>query len=52
MLETALLATVAAVVREGSFERAARTLHITPSAVSQRIRLAEERVGTVLVVRG
>ena len=52
MLDTALLATVAAVVREGSFERAARTLHITPSAVSQRIRLAEERVGTVLVVRG
>ncbi|MDZ7920097.1 LysR family transcriptional regulator ArgP [Rhodoferax sp.] len=52
MLDTTLLATVAAVVREGSFERAARTLHITPSAVSQRIRLAEERVGTVLVVRG
>ncbi|MBI2753161.1 MAG: LysR family transcriptional regulator ArgP [Betaproteobacteria bacterium] len=52
MLETSLLATVAAVVREGSFERAARVLHITPSAVSQRIRLIEERVGTVLVVRG
>ncbi len=52
MLDTALLATVAAVVREGSFERAARVLHITPSAVSQRIRLAEERMGTVLVVRG
>ena len=52
MLDTALLATVAAVVREGSFERAARVLHITPSAVSQRIRQAEDRVGTVLVVRG
>jgi LysR family transcriptional regulator (chromosome initiation inhibitor) len=52
MIETSLLATVAAVVREGSFERAARVLHITPSAVSQRIRLIEERVGTVLVVRG
>lgn len=52
MLDTALLATVASVVREGSFERAARALHLTPSAVSQRIRLAEERVGTVLVVRG
>lgn len=52
MLDTALLATVAAVVREGSFERAARVLHITPSAVSQRIRLAEERMGSVLVVRG
>jgi LysR family transcriptional regulator (chromosome initiation inhibitor) len=52
MLETGLLRTVAAVVREGSFERAARLLHVTPSAVSQRIRLAEERAGAVLVVRG
>jgi LysR family transcriptional regulator (chromosome initiation inhibitor) len=52
MIETSLLATVAAVVREGSFERAARVLHITPSAVSQRIRMIEERVGSVLVVRG
>ncbi|MEG1770537.1 MAG: HTH-type transcriptional regulator ArgP [Comamonas sp.] len=38
-------------VREGSFERAARKLHITPSAVSQRIKLLEERVGQVLVLR-
>ncbi|CAM8648346.1 LysR Transcriptional regulator [Comamonadaceae bacterium] len=52
MLESTLLATVAAVVREGSFERAARALHITPSAVSQRIRQMEERVGAVLIVRG
>lgn len=52
MLDTPLLHALAAVVREGSFERAARTLHVTPSAVSQRIRQAEERVGTVLVVRG
>jgi len=52
MLDTPLLHTLAAVVREGSFERAARSLHLTPSAVSQRIRQAEERVGTVLVVRG
>ncbi|MBT9488467.1 MAG: LysR family transcriptional regulator ArgP [Rubrivivax sp.] len=52
MLDTALLATLATIVREGSFERAARALHVTPSAVSQRVRLLEERVGTVLVVRG
>ncbi|MBP7565206.1 MAG: LysR family transcriptional regulator ArgP [Burkholderiaceae bacterium] len=52
MLETSLIATVAAVVREGSFDRAARALHVTPSAVSQRVRLLEERLGTVLVVRG
>jgi len=52
MLDTSLIAAVAAVVREGSFERAARVLHVTPSAVSQRIRLIEERLGTVLIVRG
>jgi len=52
MLDTPLIAAVAAVVREGSFERAARVLHVTPSAVSQRIRLIEERLGTVLIVRG
>ncbi|WP_280189154.1 HTH-type transcriptional regulator ArgP [Delftia sp. PS-11] len=46
------LEALAAVVREGSFERAARKLHITPSAVSQRIKLLEERVGQVLVLRG
>ena len=46
------LAALAAVVREGSFERAARALHVTPSAVSQRIRALEERMGGVLVTRG
>lgn len=52
MLDYALLEALAAVVREGSFERAARTLHVTASAVSQRVRLLEERLGQVLVVRG
>jgi LysR family transcriptional regulator (chromosome initiation inhibitor) len=52
MLDPALVAAVAAVVREGSFERAARALSVTPSAVSQRVRLIEERLGTVLIVRG
>lgn len=52
MLDYAALAALAAVVREGSFERAARALHVTPSAVSQRVRLLEERVGCALVVRG
>ncbi len=51
MLDYAALSALAAVVREGSFERAARSLHVTPSAVSQRIRLLEERVGCALVVR-
>ncbi|MBP7574586.1 MAG: LysR family transcriptional regulator ArgP [Rhodoferax sp.] len=52
MLDYASLAALASVVREGSFERAARALHVTPSAVSQRIRLLEERIGCALVVRG
>ena len=52
MLDYPSLFALAAVVREGSFERAARRLHVTPSAVSQRIRLLEERVGGALVVRG
>lgn len=52
MLDYAALSALASVVREGSFERAARALNVTPSAVSQRIRLLEERVGCALVVRG
>jgi LysR family transcriptional regulator (chromosome initiation inhibitor) len=52
MLDYPSLAAVAAVVQEGSFERAARALSVTPSAISQRIKLLEERLGTVLVVRG
>ena len=35
--------------REGSFEAAARSLHVTPSAVSQRIKALEQTVGQVLV---
>ncbi|MHA7600351.1 HTH-type transcriptional regulator ArgP [Alicycliphilus sp. T452] len=46
------LEALAAVLREGSFERAARRLHVTPSAVSQRIKQLEERLGQVLVQRG
>jgi len=52
MLDYAALSALAAVVREGSFERAAQALFVTPSAVSQRIRSLEERVGCALVVRG
>ncbi len=52
MLDYAALAALAAVVREGSFERAAGALGVTPSAVSQRVRALEERLGAVLVQRG
>jgi LysR family transcriptional regulator (chromosome initiation inhibitor) len=52
MLDYALLSALAAVVRTGSFERAAQQLNVTPSAISQRIKLLEERIGAVLVIRG
>ncbi|WP_433792069.1 LysR family transcriptional regulator ArgP [Actinoplanes sp. CA-252034] len=45
------LATFRAVVEQGSFEAAARALHVTPSAVSQRIKALEQAVGQVLVRR-
>jgi LysR family transcriptional regulator (chromosome initiation inhibitor) len=41
-----------AIADHGSFEAAARQLHITPSAVSQRIRALEAMAGQVLVSRG
>lgn len=45
------LAALTAVVAEGSFEKAARLLSITASAVSQRVKALEERVGAILVIR-
>ena len=45
------LATFQAVIGAGSFEAAARTLHVTPSAISQRIKALEQDVGQVLVRR-
>lgn len=52
MLDYASLAAVAAVAREGSFEKAAAVLGVTPSAVSQRVKGLEERVGAILLTRG
>lgn len=52
MLDYPGLAALAAVVREGGFDRAAAALGVTPSAVSQRVRALEERLGAVLVARG
>ncbi|HLK42119.1 MAG TPA: LysR family transcriptional regulator ArgP [Thermoleophilia bacterium] len=43
--------TLLAAVDEGTFEAAARALHVTPSAVSQRVKALEQRVGRVLLVR-
>jgi LysR family transcriptional regulator (chromosome initiation inhibitor) len=46
-----LTAFAAAVIEQGSFDAAAARLHVTPSAISQRIKALEQRVGQVLVVR-
>lgn len=43
---------VALVAQTGSFEKAAAALYVTPSAVSQRVKQLEERLGVVLIVRG
>ncbi|MCV7042447.1 LysR family transcriptional regulator ArgP [Mycolicibacterium moriokaense] len=45
------LAAFAAVIEHGSFDAAAARLHVTPSAISQRIKALEQRVGQVLVIR-
>ncbi len=46
------LRALAAIIRTGRFDQAARVLGVTQSAISQRIRQLEERMGTVLIVRG
>jgi LysR family transcriptional regulator (chromosome initiation inhibitor) len=43
---------LSAVVRTGSFEAAAKDLGVTQSAVSQRIKQLEDKVGSVLIIRG
>lgn len=43
--------TLLAVVDEGTFDAAAAALHVTPSAISQRVKALEQRTGRVLLVR-
>ncbi|GLV97802.1 LysR family transcriptional regulator ArgP [Streptomyces lavendulae] len=43
--------TLLAVVDEGTFDAAASALHVTPSAVSQRVKSLEQRTGRVLLMR-
>src|SRR5260370_12015985 len=50
-LDQGQLDALSAAVAEGTFEAAARYLHITPSAVSQRIKALETAVGRVLLTR-
>lgn len=52
MLDYTALATLAEILRRGSFEAAAGALCVTPSAVSQRLKALEGRMGQVLVHRG
>ena len=51
MLDYKLIEAMAAVFNEGGFDKAARLLHLTQSAVSQRVKLLEEQAGQVLLVR-
>lgn len=52
MLDPHHLAALAAIHRRGSFELAAAELHVTPSAISQRLKALEERIGALLIRRG
>ncbi len=49
--ELSQLSALSAAVSEGTLEGAARALHITPSAVSQRLKALELAAGRVLLVR-
>ncbi|RMF47273.1 MAG: LysR family transcriptional regulator [Deltaproteobacteria bacterium] len=50
-METRYLKTLVVAVETGSFSRTAETLHLTQSAVSQRIKFLEERYGHQLLDR-
>lgn len=51
MFDYKLVEAFAAVIGEGGFEKAARLLHLSQGAVSQRVKLLEEQVGCILLVR-
>ena len=50
-LDPGWLAALTAIADHGTFDAAARHLHVTPSAVSQRIRALESEVGQVVLRR-
>ena len=51
MLDNRLIEALALVVQESGFDKAAKALYITQSAVSQRVKLLEELTGQVLIAR-
>jgi LysR family transcriptional regulator (chromosome initiation inhibitor) len=50
-LDPGWLVALTAIADHGTFDAAARHLHVTPSAVSQRVRALESEVGQVVVRR-
>ena len=50
-LDLAQLRALEATVRTGTLDAAARALHVTPSAISQRLKALETATGRVLLVR-
>ena len=51
MIDLPQLQALSAAVDTGTFDAAARRLHVTPSAISQRIRALENSVGSILLTR-
>ncbi|WP_147461512.1 LysR family transcriptional regulator, partial [Pseudomonas savastanoi] len=51
MFDYKLLSALAAVIEQAGFERAAQVLGLSQSAVSQRIKLLEVRIGLPVLVR-
>ncbi|WP_120636104.1 LysR family transcriptional regulator ArgP [Ruegeria sp. EL01] len=52
LLDPHHLSALSAILRYGSFDAAASELAVTPSAISQRIKALEDRVGASLINRG
>ena len=51
MLSSEQISAFLVVVEEGTFFQAAKRLHVTSSAISQRIKLLEDSVGQILLER-
>lgn len=52
LLDPNHLSALSAILRHGSFDAAASALAVTPSAISQRIKALEDRIGATLINRG
>lgn len=52
MLDYKLVEALAKVIEGGGFQRAAQSLGLTQSAVSQRVKLLEDGCGRILITRG